>query len=105
MMSPEYIRAMEQEQANKAAADGIEPLMVWKGDDRASMRIPNIGSHRPEGWELVQEYFVDKFGMGAEDEPALTIDQFLGKVQDGMGYAIVEEGQFQLYVGEFKRTR
>jgi len=103
-MDPRTIRAMEQEQANRAAAKGVKPLMAWPGDHRPSMRIPNIGSHCPKGWELVQEYFVDKSGMGAEDEPALTIDQFLGKVQDNMGYAIVEEGQFQLYVGEFRRN-
>ncbi|HDY89155.1 MAG TPA: hypothetical protein ENH82_13700 [bacterium] len=57
-----------------------------------------------ENWELLDDQlFVDHSGFGANDEPALTADQFLEKVKEGFGYAIVEQGQFQLYVGVYKR--
>ena len=56
------------------------------------------------GYELVEKYFVDSSGFGAEDEPALTISHFLQKVKAGYYYGITGEGQFQVYVGEFKRV-
>ena len=58
----------------------------------------------PKGWELKQKHFVDNSGFGAKDEPALTPHQFLAKVKKGKGYAIVEKGQFQVYVGEFEKV-
>jgi hypothetical protein len=36
-------------------------------------------------------------------EPALTQGQFIDRMKPGMGYAVIEEGQFQVYVGEFKK--
>ena len=48
--------------------------------------------------------------MGAPDEPALTISQFLDRMEQlvaehpDWGYGIVEEGQFQLYVAAFRRV-
>lgn len=46
-------------------------------------------------------FFVDSSGWGTENEPALTINQFLKKVKAGRYYAIIEAGQFQVHVGEF----
>ena len=46
-------------------------------------------------------FFVDSSGWGQEDEPALTINQFLKKIKAGKYYAIIEAGQFQVYVGEY----
>lgn len=67
--------------------------------------IPNIGTYRPKGWRLVEELFVDKSGFGAEWEPAMTLRQFIQAVRKagpGNGYAIIEEGEFQVYVGHFE---
>jgi len=65
--------------------------------------FPNIGSYRPKGWRLVDRHFVDKSGYGSPHEPALTIQRFLRVLKPGMGYAIIEEGEFQCYVGEFRQ--
>ncbi len=46
-------------------------------------------------------FFVDSSGWGQEGEPALTLSQFLKKIKAGKYYAIIEAGQFQVYVGEY----
>jgi hypothetical protein len=59
----------------------------------------------PWGWELTgEEYFVDSSGFGSPGEPALTFDQFATKCTEGMGYAITEAGQFQVYIAEYRRV-
>jgi hypothetical protein len=62
------------------------------------------------GYELVKNLFVDSSGLGADDEPALTGSQFEREVTEllnehGTLYAfITDAGQFQVYVGLFKKT-
>jgi hypothetical protein len=62
------------------------------------------------GYELIENLFVDSSGWGAEDEPALTAGQFEKKLLDiikehGPVYAfLTDAGQFQVYLGLFKRT-
>ena len=99
MMGLSTIKELAREQAERAAAQGVEPLIIWDKED--IRHIPNIGNHTPDGWELVETHFVDSSGFGAPGEPALTFDQFQNKLVMGHGYAIVAEGQFQVYVGEF----
>jgi hypothetical protein len=82
-----------------------------------SFPFPNIGDTVPKGW---REYggkgglfFVDSSGFGHPDEAALTADQFIAKIQEilaindmcewTIGWAIVEVGQFQVYVQAFKK--
>lgn len=50
-------------------------------------------------------FFVDKSGWGRPGEPALTIGEFVDMIRPGYGYAVVEEGEFQVHVGVFKRRR
>jgi len=57
----------------------------------------------PKAWELIDTLFVDSSGFGGPGEPALTIEEFHSKIKAGFGYAIVEAGQFQVYVGVFRR--
>jgi hypothetical protein len=33
----------------------------------------------------------------------LTQGQFIKELKPGMGYAVIEAGEFQVYVGEFKK--
>jgi len=73
-------------------------------DDFPPFPFPNIGSHIPEGWEKINEYFVDSSGVGAIGELALTAEQFIKMLKVGFGYAITEVGQFQVYVGEYKKV-
>jgi hypothetical protein len=122
MMSPQVIRQFQREAAERAAEREQEPLMIYPEDvdlikaaveigEVPNIRIPNLGDYVPDGWERVLDYndehvtyFCDKSGMGASDEPALTLGQFLSKLEAGFGYAMIEEGQFQCYVGKFQRT-
>jgi hypothetical protein len=112
MLSPATIAELGRRQARCAARYKRVPLIVEAEDKQRGDRlarhlrgIPNIGSYRPKGWTLVTTHFVDKSGLGRRDEPALTFVQFLGIVQAGFGYAIIEEGVFQVVIGEFVPQR
>jgi len=114
MMSPSAIADLAREQAVKAAAYEIEPYVPASIDECLNWNhvpIPNIGSFRPQGWCLVEHKLVDKSGLGRDDEPALTIPAFkrwaASKVAEteytkwSAGFAIIEEGQFQVVIGLF----
>ena len=58
----------------------------------------------PDGYVETNEYFVDSSGFGCEGEPALTPNQFLGKVKKGRYYAITGQGQFQVFVAEYEKN-
>ncbi len=113
MMSLDTIRAMSDDQAKKAARRGSRPYVPFNAaeiDSYPPFPFPNIGSYRPKGWELIDEWFVDKSGWGAADEPAMTTEQLkaallaMNNAGPTYGYAIIEEGEFQLYIGIFKKT-
>ncbi len=109
MMSLSTIHEMSREQAAKASKAHKKPFIVeaedldlWRGGtETPSFPFPNIGDYRPKGWTLVDTLFVDKSGCGSESEPAMNLRQLLARLEVGKGYAIIEEGQFQLYLGEF----
>lgn len=108
MMSLETIRALTREVAREAAEEHRTPLVPY-GDVEETIRgIPNLGAYRPKGWRLVKRLFVDKSGLGSESEPAMTFRAFCAWVTDHLdkeyGYGLIEEGQFQAYVGVFRRT-
>lgn len=120
MMSPSTIHRMSDEQARKAAVNRRVPYVPFDEKEAdtfgrgAPFPFPNIGSHRPHGWEEVESLFCDATGWGGENEPAMTPGQLRAKVKEIMargdlegktyGFAITEVGQFQLYVGVFERT-
>jgi hypothetical protein len=105
MMALSTIREMSRERAAEAANENMEPFIVEAEDldDMPPFPFPNIGDYRPAGWTLVETIFVDKSGMGRRNEPAMNTEQLLARLKIGMGYAIIEEGQFQLYLGEFEQ--
>ena len=116
MMSGATIAAMSRKAARDSARNHIEPFTVWPDDLRdwkaeleagnyPRLPFPFIGSRTPRGWKKTGEYFVDASGFGAPGEPALTIPQFIGTLRENYGYAIIEAGQFQVYIGEFQRTK
>lgn len=109
MMSIETIRAMSRKAAARAAKLRQVPLMV-ESEDLADLEkhmtknIPYIGDYRPRGYKMVERLFVDSSGFGAEYEPAMTQSAFFEKVRTlgaGHAYAVIEAGQFQVYVGVF----
>lgn len=113
MMSIDVIRKENDRAAARARKAKKVPHVFTDpitSDDEIRL-IPNLGSLVPPGWELIEgdELFVDHSGWGAPNEPALTLDQFKAELnrrirEDAtIGYAIVEVGPFQLYIGTFKR--
>jgi len=114
MMSLAAIRALSAQQAARAARAKKTPYFVEQDDlDRwhekldagqtPSLPFPNIGDYRPNGFKLVDTLFCDKSGWGSPSEPALTVHQLVAALEVGKGYAIIEEGQFQCYLGVFER--
>jgi hypothetical protein len=106
MYGLETIRAMNQERMREARQLRLEPL-VYNGNPETLKKIPNIGDYRATklGWKLVDKYFVDSSGLGASGEGALTFNEFADKAKIGRGYAIIEAGQFQVYIGEFVKLK
>jgi hypothetical protein len=110
MMSLATIKELSRKAARQAAREHLIPLMVQAEDlDHIEIyirHIPNLGTYAPEGYVKVDEYFVDKTGLGYEDEPAMTFGAFCKRLKEngpGYGYAITEEGQFQIYVGVYQK--
>jgi hypothetical protein len=64
-----------------------------------------------QGYELIEELFVDNSGFGTEEEPALTVNMFKKKMKElvqeyGTVYTgITMVGYFQVYVGVFKKAK
>jgi hypothetical protein len=94
--------------------------------------MPDLGDNVPEGWKRfnlgkIKEdftysykihkddangkgaFFVDQ-GYGADDEPAMTISQFIKSLSElwnknkRLGYGMVETGQFQTKIGVFEEV-
>lgn len=130
MISPEQMRYMQNESARRAKREKKVPLLVEQHDlgmlHEHFRGIPNFGDYRPAGWVEVNArdlagaepgvrgyagpddecLFVDASGWGGPSEPAFTFGQFCQWASErgaGYGYAMVEEGQFQVVVAVFKR--
>ena len=107
MMDLKQIAEASRKASRKAAREHKRPY-IFEEDDRKHFPpfpFPNFGNYRPKGWELVESYFVDSSGFGAPGEAALTAYQFKLRLKPGLGYAIIEAGEFQVYVGEFKQVK
>lgn len=113
MMSPATIRDLAAKAARKAAKEKRTPFVPFDEREIKSwppFPFPNLGDHRPPGWELVDHFMVDATGLGSEGEPALTVaglkKRLLAELAapETFGYGIIEEGQFQIVMGKFKRT-
>jgi hypothetical protein len=111
MMSVEVIIAVNNEIARKAAREGLLPYVPFSAEEVTSpFSFPNIGSLKPRGWRKTGEtWFVDKTGHGFDNEPALTWQQFGRRLagyilrHPSHGFAIIEEGEFQVVVSAFRR--
>ena len=112
MMSLEAIRSMSQDAARNAAKRNQVPFTV-EAEDIADLKqshrmpFPFLGDYVPKGWERTarEPMFVDSSGFGQDDEPAMSVNQFLDSLIPGMGYAVIQTGQFQVYVAEYQRTK
>lgn len=105
MMSIAAIIQLSRKAGERAAKQKREPLIAFTDKDKAVMWCPNLGDYMPDGWKLIDRLFVDKTGWGGKNESALTVEQFIAKVKSGFGYAIIEEGEMQFYIGVFEKVR
>lgn len=112
MMDLAYIKQMNREAAERAAEENLSPFVYWDEselDQSEGFPFPFIGDLDPEGWVEVETHFVDSSGYGQDDEPALSVGQFIAIIRDRIrsqtvtGWAIVEAGQFQVYVAEYHK--
>ena len=78
-------------------------MKIAKQDGENLVDIPSINVEDYPEWELVEELFVDSSGFGQESEPALTIEQFYNQIKKGLGYGVIDAGQFQVHVGVFEK--
>ena len=103
MMSEQQIIAESDRAAKVAARKKRVPYIVWPGDAAKwpPFPFPNIGSHRPKGYKLITHFQCDKLGNG--DGFSLGLVEIKQRVKEGLAYAIIEEGEFQLVIGEFEK--
>ena len=81
-------------------------MVAGLGDEdvvEALRGMPDLGDHRPKGWILTRVFFVDSSGYGEKGEAAMTIEDFAEQAVAGRGYGLIEQGQFQVHIGEFAR--
>lgn len=131
MMDLQSIVTLNREAAERAAEEDCVPLILTAEDLEAAraghidgINIPEMGDYTPDGWTRVdlqewfpgaefvhgvdfnmEAFFVDHSGFGSPGEPALTVAEFFAMARPGFGYAVVECGQFQLYMGVFQKVR
>lgn len=116
-MHPVELELRNVRAAARAATSKKVPFVFYNEGDIESMPpfpFPDLGDYRPKGWSLLDDpapLFCDSTGCGSPNEPALTIDQLKQRLRElheedpGYGYAIIGVGQFQLYVGVFKKKK
>lgn len=114
MFSLATIHALSAEAAAKAAQKRKQPFVVDQRDFAQGFnnwpqygrrypfcKFPNLGTYVPEGWKLDSYFQMDK--SGHDDGFSLGIDHGRAKLVVGHGYAIIEEGEFQVVIGDFVR--
>jgi hypothetical protein len=107
MMSMSAILSLREEAMQRARRRQAQPRVFFNQHDADNHfgSVPNFGDWRPKGWKLVEHRMVDKTGWGDESEPALTVRGYKTwlseHLDDSSGWAIIEEGQFQIVVGRF----
>ena len=111
MWSLQTIDYLNQQAARKARRGKKEPFVPVLDQIAAfpPFPFPHLGPYVPAGWERAEEtWFVDSSGWGKPGEPALSVEQFGDELRQYVndnpdhGFAIVESGQFQCYVGAYR---
>lgn len=113
MMGLETLIALNGDIGRQAARLKLKPHVpasVEEIEQYPPFPFPNFGFYLPKGWEVVQSWFCDKTGWGLDSERALSLRQLRDELahyvaeNPGHGFAITEEGQFQLIVSAFRRV-
>tara|TARA_B100001989_G_scaffold176572_1_gene127719 strand:- start:2361 stop:2705 length:345 start_codon:yes stop_codon:yes gene_type:complete len=114
MWDLQTIRHINREVGDVARAQGKKPYLIMNVEQLDLMPpfpFPNIGDDCVEvdkQYESIEEIMCDKTGLDNAG-PALSPDQLNARLRelleenpDGIRVAIVEEGQFQLFVGVWR---
>lgn len=117
------IKKVKDKSVRTFSQNEIDNLL--KGDEGKILELPIILEYIPKGWEkysLRQEaleskrgiymddnqgfgaFFVDSTGYGKENEPALTLQEFIKRLKPGFGYGIIDSGRFQVKIGVFSKA-
>src|SRR5262245_21080126 len=102
MMSQAESWALNQEFGKRAAAVRRVPSVLAiqvEIDTCRTPPFPNLGIYVPPGWREVERHVLDK--SGRTDGLALGLDELKEHLRPGRGCGIVEEGPFQVCIGEF----
>ncbi len=112
MISYTQIQDNADEDGEEARANERQPYRftikqrarMLDGDEEPLSFVPNIGSYAPPGFVELSTFFVDSSGFGETGEAAMSILEFLNRAGRAVGayWAIVEVGQFQIYIAQFK---
>lgn len=112
-MSLDVLRAVNAEIGLEAARKKRVPYVPFDATEPETwppFPFPNLGGYLPPGWERTEaQWFVDTTGYGRESEPALTWRRFKDLIaayvaeHPDHGYAVVEEGQFQVMIAALRR--
>ena len=114
MWGLDTIRAINDDAAAKSRQRSRRPTTVASEDEIVAwppFPFPHLGyacSDIDDERERLETLFVDSSGLGAEDEAALTLKAFKGRLVDlfrehgPLLCAIEEQGQFQLYVAVWR---
>lgn len=111
MLSPEYIHDESEKAAAEAAKFNHVPFIIWPGDienwsagKNLPIPFPTLGDYVAPGYEPEGDArMVDTSGFGADDEPALTLDQMFSWLETGKAYAFITHGQFQSVIQCYRR--
>ena len=113
IMSLEAIAVLNREVAEQAAKKHLTPFVPYGAEEAnhwPPFPFPSLGQV-PGGWEVTKQFLVDGTGFGSHSAPALTVEELREAVRRHIlnhpddGYAIIEEGPFQVIVAALRRTR
>ena len=114
MWSLGTLEYLNRQAARKARSSRREPYVpsLEEIDNFPPFPFPNLGPYVPAGWERVEDatWYADSSGWGRTGEPALAVNQLKGELRryasdnPRHGFAIVECGQFQCYVGAYRQA-
>ncbi len=84
MYSIEQIKAMNKRATIKAGQEDLLPYIAKYDGDIGVKNCERLGNYTPKGWKAINTYFVDNSGFGNVSEPAMTLEQFLKIVKQGI---------------------
>lgn len=114
MFSIGALIALNHELAAEAAKQDHKPYVPFNIEEVnrwPPFPFPSLGDHAPLGWEKAgTSWFVDATGHGNGWESAMTVQEFTEALRryvaehPGHGFAITDQGEFQVVVSAFRHT-